>query len=283
MGKLNVAYGILQKIRVTWRLRKLDISSTGFEKDIPFVELADGLRFYGLRTGKKDRKYHALLSGPIRKRIPFTHYKVAMDIVIRYIEGGLMLGGPKKEMFYQVKAGDVAVEMGAYMGYYTLYLAQKVGKEGRVIAIEPMEDNLKLLKRNIDYNGFAQVEIVERGVWKSNDTLAFFRNKSDTQSASLKLETGEKEELSVEVRTLDHILSQCKVEQADFMVIQMNGVEPEALEGLNIVVPSNLAIAARYRVDGRDPVRIIKERLIERGYRVMVRSRKFIYGQYAAR
>lgn len=282
MRKLNIAFVILQKLRVTWRLRKLEVASVGMEKDVPFVELANGLRFFGLAPGKKDKKYHRILPRSTRQKIPFTHYHVALDIMIRYVEGGLKLGGPRKERYYGVRPGDVVAEMGAYMGYYTLYLAQQVGSKGRVIAIEPMEDNLKYLRMNIKYNGFEQVEIVNKGVWKTNDTLSFTRNAGDTQSASLKLQDGREEEFTMEVRTLDHILENCRVSNVDYMVIQLNGVELEALEGLQNLRPDHLAIAARYRVERIDPVSAIKELLQKRGYRVKIRSRKYIYGKRIA-
>lgn len=282
MRKLNIAFVILQKLRVTWRLRKLEIATVGMVKDVPFVELSNGLRFFGIAPGPKDKKYHRILPRNTRQKIPFTHYKVALDIMIRYVEGGLKLGGPKKERYYQVCPGDVVAEMGAYMGYYTLYLAQQVGSGGRVIAIEPMEDNLKYLRMNVEYNGLKQVEIIDKGVWKANDTLSFTRTIGDTQSASLKLKNGRKEDFTMEVRTLDHILGNCGITKVDYMVIQLNGVELEALEGLQNLNPGQLAIAARYRVEQKDPVRAIWELLQNRGYRVRIKSRKYIYGKRIA-
>lgn len=278
MRWINTTYGIVQKIRITWQLRKLDVSQTGIDEGIPFIELTNHIRFFGLQSGKKDRKYHRILPRKTRKVIPFECYKVAMDIVIRYVEGGLKLGGPKKECYYQVKEGDMVAEMGAYMGYYTLYLAQKVGKQGRVIAIEPMEDNLKFLQKNIEYNGFNNVDIIEKGVWNKNETLSFLRNIGDTQSASLALNEGVKEEFFIEAQTLDSIFEQCEVKHVNFMIIQLNGTEPEALEGLEMFRPDHLAIAARYKVSDRDPVQLITNLLKKRGYEVYVRSRKYIYG-----
>ncbi len=278
MRWLNTIDAIVQKLRITWRLRKLEVTQTGTDEGMPFVELKNGLRFFGLPPGKKDLKYHRILFAKTRTKIPFESYKVAMDIVIRYEEGSLKIGGPKKERFYQASAGDTVVEMGAYMGFYTLYLAQKTGESGRVIAIEPMEDNLKFLRKNIAFNGFDNVEIIDKGVWKKNDTLSFTRNMKDKQSASLVLNEGVKEEFNIEVRSLDHIMEQCTVKHVDFMIIQLNGTELEALEGLELLNPDHLAIAARYRVSEYNPVQSIVKLLKDRGYRVTIRSHKYIFG-----
>lgn len=45
--------------------------------------------------------------------------------------------------------GDVFVDIGAYIGYYTVYASRKVGQRGLVIAVEPDERNLTVLRRNV--------------------------------------------------------------------------------------------------------------------------------------
>ena len=244
---------------------------------IPYLELKDGLRFYGLRPSQKDKKYYKLASSKVKKILPFEHYKVALDILIRFIEGGLKMGGPGKEMFYKVKPGDIVAEMGSYMGYYTMYLASKVGKKGRVIAIEPMPDNLSYLKKNIEYNGLTNVTIVEKGVWNKNEMQTFYQVGHDTQSASLILDGEEKKKFQIEVNSLDTILENCKADYVDLMLIQLNGIEPEALEGLQKLKPQHLAVAARYKSGEDKPVPRISKILAQRGYESRVIKEDYIY------
>ena len=56
-----------------------------------------------------------------------------------------------------VKPGQVALDLGANHGYYTLLLADLVGPGGRVHAFEPNPRLLELLRRNIALNGFWRV------------------------------------------------------------------------------------------------------------------------------
>jgi FkbM family methyltransferase len=271
---------IYHRIRITSQMRHLDISSSGEEDDMAYVELKSGLRFYGMMPREKDKKYYKLLSSSTKQRIPFIAYQVALDIVIRYVEGGLKIGGPRKESMYKVRPGDTIAEMGAYMGYYTLYLAEKAGKEGKVIAIEPMPDNLKYLKKNVSYNKLKNVIVVEKGVWNSNETQYFFQKSNDTQSASMVLKSDESNKFSIEVNTLDTILKESNVSKVDFMIIQLNGVEPEALHGLTEVAPSNLSIAARYKSEDISPIPQIEGLLGNRGYSVTVKNNGYIYAKY---
>src|SRR4051794_23565444 len=46
-----------------------------------------------------------------------------------------------------VRPGDTFVDVGANIGYNTVYAQALVGASGRVIAIEPTPDNLTVLRR----------------------------------------------------------------------------------------------------------------------------------------
>ena len=167
MGKLRSTINhIYQKIRVSRKIKNLSIKSAGIDEEgMPYVELKYGLKFFGLPISPKDRKYYAMLvPGSIKTVLPQECYRVAMDIVIRYQEGGLMLGGPRKEDYYKVKKGDSVAEMGAFLGYYSMYLAETVGPTGTIIAIEPLPKNLSILSKNIERNGLDNIKLVPKGV-----------------------------------------------------------------------------------------------------------------------
>src|SRR5690606_24321512 len=45
--------------------------------------------------------------------------------------------------------GSMVVDVGANIGYNTLYAARRVGAAGRVVAVEPSPDNLAVAARNV--------------------------------------------------------------------------------------------------------------------------------------
>jgi 23S rRNA G2069 N7-methylase RlmK/C1962 C5-methylase RlmI len=59
----------------------------------------------------------------------------------------------------QVKQGMTVLDIGANVGCHTLQLAKLAGKNGKVIAFEPMSWALSKLKRNIALNNFDNIKI----------------------------------------------------------------------------------------------------------------------------
>lgn len=278
--KLSVIQYLRNRITLVRKISKLDISDAGIESDgEPYVRLKDGTIFYGLKSLAKDKKFYNLLPSKVKKILPFEAFQIANDIVIRFVEGGLMLGGPEKELFYKVKAGDKIAEMGAYMGYYTLYLSQKIGSNGKVIAIEPMPDNLKYLRKNIEANNIKNVVIVPKGVWKEKEKMTFERKKGDNQSGSVELSYDNNDSFSIPVDSLDSILAEQGVKHINMMLIQLNGVEPEALEGLNNYMPEHFAIAARYSKGEELATSIINRELSNRGYNCNIVNQDFLFAE----
>jgi FkbM family methyltransferase len=61
-----------------------------------------------------------------------------------------------------VRSGDVAVDLGANVGYFTIMLAGLVGPTGKVYAFEPLERSAALLERSIAENRFGERVVLVR-------------------------------------------------------------------------------------------------------------------------
>lgn len=69
--------------------------------------------------------------------------------------------------------GDIAVEVGANVGTETIALADLVGPEGRVYAIEPLPSNVEQLRKLNDLSGLKQVEVLPVAVSDTVGTVQF--------------------------------------------------------------------------------------------------------------
>ena len=70
-----------------------------------------------------------------------------------------------------VKEGDIVIDGGANIGFFTLLLSQLVGPKGKVFAIEPGQNNLWKLEENVRINKAKNVEIIRTPLWKDHDPV----------------------------------------------------------------------------------------------------------------
>src|SRR5664279_1756690 len=60
--------------------------------------------------------------------------------------------------------GDVFVDVGANIGYFTLLASHAVGRTGKVFAFEPGPGNVRLLRKNVEANQCGNVWVEEKAV-----------------------------------------------------------------------------------------------------------------------
>jgi FkbM family methyltransferase len=79
----------------------------------------------------------------------------------------------------QIRPGDVAVDIGAHIGLYTMAMAHAVGPLGNVIAFEPDRTNLGVLSRHLSMNSLAdKIQLVESAVGDEDATIGFAGDRS---------------------------------------------------------------------------------------------------------
>ncbi len=82
-----------------------------------------------------------------------NYLRVVSHMFFLYRALGLGRGGRALEYVYHlpqlVKQGDKVIDIGANLGYYTCPLADLVGEDGRVYAVEPVPVIFSVLKQNV--------------------------------------------------------------------------------------------------------------------------------------
>jgi FkbM family methyltransferase len=137
-----------------------------------------------------------------------------------------------------LKPGDVFVDIGANIGYYTLLAARLAGPGGRVIAFEPDPCNFQLLGKNIRQNGYSNVVPLNLAVSDRSQNAQLFRSKTNPGDHRI-WDSGDRRE-SVPIRTvsLDEYFKKLD-KRVHFIKMDIQGAEAKALEGMKGLVRSN--------------------------------------------
>ena len=71
-----------------------------------------------------------------------------------------------------IRKADTVIEVGAHIGYISMYIADLVGRNGKVFAFEPSKDNLEYLNANTA--PCKQLEVIPLAVSDRASTATFY-------------------------------------------------------------------------------------------------------------
>ena len=181
-------------------------------------------------------------------------------------------GGPYKlaTRYLRVESGDVVLDVGACRGEFIVPVAENVGNKGLVVAIEPEPGNLVALKKAV--SGLGNVRIVNKCACNRKEKVKLFLSKYPGEHSLVNL--GEKMERTIETQadTLDNICSQLKIKMVDFIKMDIQGTELQALEGaIGILKTVRKIVVETHRVSGKEPTwPKVQKFLKDRGFETYV-------------
>jgi len=138
----------------------------------------------------------------------------------------------------EIKKGDVVLDIGANIGYYTLIFAKFIGEEGKVFAFEPEPSNFALLKKNIKTNGYQNVTLEEKVISNKNGKIKLYiSEESNGLHRIYGLEDGWKS-IEVESIRLDDYFKGYNG-KIDWIKIDIEGGEWAAFQGMSLLLEKN--------------------------------------------
>lgn len=130
-----------------------------------------------------------------------------------------------------LSAGDVFVDLGANIGYFSVIAAAAVGPSGRVHAFEPEPTNLKLLRANQALNGLGNLVCHQVAIGEKSGRATLYRSRGNLGAHSLLKEDGLADPLEVRLATLDEALAE-ESGAIRLIKIDLQGADLLALRGM---------------------------------------------------
>jgi FkbM family methyltransferase len=140
-----------------------------------------------------------------------------------------------KNTFKQnINNGDLVLDIGANIGFHTLYFADLVGKEGKVIAFEPIPSTFSELFENTQLNNFDNIELKNIALGNETKQLSVHIDiDSNNPGANNLFINGN---TKIDCKQGDNVLGDLKV---DFIKIDVEGYELYVLQGLSKLIENH--------------------------------------------
>jgi FkbM family methyltransferase len=125
-----------------------------------------------------------------------------------------------------IKRGDVVWDIGANDGFFSLIASRLVGASGCVCAYEPLPRNVAILRRHVALNHAGNVHVSALAI-SSSPGSARFRAGAHPAMGSL----ADGGEIEVATDTVDGLIDRCGMPPPNFIKMDIEGGEVEALRG----------------------------------------------------
>jgi len=171
----------------------------------------------------------------------FAMDKFSIQVMYSYLSQGKLYEPDLSYFLMRTLAkGDVFLDVGAHVGFFSIFAAKLVGTAGRVIAFEPEKDNLQSLNKHIEINGASNIEVVDKVVCDTNGLRNFYINRDNdgghclwdvgAHDFNVKSAANPKH-LTLEAVTLDTVLGEHDIESVKVLKIDTEGGEHQVCKG----------------------------------------------------
>lgn len=190
---------------------------------------------------------NAVLRSIARPSVTIHDAHVVLNPRDPVISGALTLGiyeRPETDVFLQLlKPGDVMLDIGANVGYYTALATRVLLPAGRIVALEPDPDSFYYLQQTVLANTGAQVLCINKAAGSEQRTATLFTssdNRGDNRLYANDLANGSCE---VEVISIDALLEQLDIPCVQVVKIDVQGFEEQVLWGMRRTLAASPNVA----------------------------------------
>lgn len=169
-----------------------------------------------------------------------------------------------------LRPGDVCIDVGAHVGFLTLAAAQCVGRDGRVIAIEPQPYNCERILINSQANGLENIVVIMAAAGEE-DGFVRLHNQKRNDKARLTLAGGGVSDVAtlfeVPVLRVDSVVARHGLDRVRLLKIDVEGFEREVFAGARntLAATDNVVFECLPEMDPA-VVQVLVETLIASGF-----------------
>jgi FkbM family methyltransferase len=141
----------------------------------------------------------------------------------------------------QIKKGDIVLDIGANIGYYTLLFSKLVGNRGGVYAFEPDPGSFALLKKNVEINECRNVVLLQKAVASRNGKIKLYLSKDNSMDHRIYDSHDDRKFLEIEAIKLDDYFKNDDI-KINFIKMDIQGSEGGGIKGMLNLLKKNTTV-----------------------------------------
>lgn len=143
-----------------------------------------------------------------------------------------------------IKEGDIAIDVGAHIGYFTLIFSKLVGAKGSVFVFEPEPSSFGILQKNKDINMYSNIHLINKAITdKTGDKIKLYLSEGNLGDHRTYDSHDNRKFVEVETIKLDDYVSDCiskdDIDKISFIKIDTQGAEVGVIEGASNILTNN--------------------------------------------
>lgn len=134
--------------------------------------------------------------------------------------------------------GDVFIDIGANIGFFSVFASGKVGNTGRVLSFEPSPGAFKMLSAHTYINRLKNVELFNMALFDSTGTLKM-KVEDEGGRGSIRSSASFEDEIEVLADRFDNLNTQIPNNAKGFCKIDVEGAEMTVIKGMSEFISSH--------------------------------------------
>jgi FkbM family methyltransferase len=215
-------------------------SQTNF-RSILEISILKAIRLSPLSKGKVRlvdffRQIISFPEGTIRKAIVDNDVSIFVDLFERIQSYMYFIGEYEryetKKFTSAIESGDVILDLGANIGYFSMIASKRLGKEGHVYAFEASPKIYELLCKNCSLSQINNITPLRLAVADRESVLSFKLPQNLQEQGSGSLSSNGTGDIEVQAITIDGFIQKEKLSRLDSIKMDIEGAELKAFFGM---------------------------------------------------
>lgn len=162
-----------------------------------------------------------------------------------------------------VKKGDVVIDVGAHIGYFSVFMSSLVGDSGLVLSYEPLKENFIILQKNHFISGRKNYYLFNKAVLEKNTNGFIYFDEQNSSQHSMVQKTSTKKRIGVV--SLDQQIKIKRIKKVNLIKIDVQGVEGQVILGARDIIKNNpdIKIVCEFWPEGLDKSLFNCKKLLE--------------------